>query len=64
MQITLYGQNRLYLEMFMYLHAHVTAITIVNKEATDLKESGKGYVGLFGGRKGKMMQIQYNLKNY
>lgn len=48
----------------MYLHAHVTAITIVNKEATDLKESGKGYVGLFGGRKGKMMQVQYNLKNY
>lgn len=58
MQVTCTKQNRSYLEIFIYLHAHVTAIIIVNKEATDLKESGKGYVGLFGRRKGEMMQIQ------
>lgn len=37
---------------------------LVKQKAMNLKESGKGCIGVFGGKreKGKMLQLNYNLK--
>jgi hypothetical protein len=36
----------------MYIYAYVQTITIIEKEAMNLKENG-GYIGVFGRKKGK-----------
>lgn len=55
MQITLYKLSRLYL-WFRNTHTH-TPQKLIEKESMNFKESKKGYIGGFGGKKGGKWHI-------
>lgn len=49
-QLTLYGHNKLFFwNIGVYTNAYMCVITIDEKEVMDLKKSGEGCVGEFGG---------------